>query len=373
LEPGALALIVRASEGSVRDGLSLLDQAIAYGAGTATEGDVRDMLGLADRSLVFDLFEVLMGGKIDQALRQLRAQYDQGADPLVVLQDLLDLSHNVTRLKVVPDGGGDLALSDGEHERLGAMAQKLSMPVLGRTWQMLLKGIGETRTAPSPIAAAEMILVRIAYAADLPSPADLVREIKENSGAVAQPPSMPGQTARTEAAVAEASATVVEAAPTPTPTPISTPEDGGPENFAAVVKMFGDHKEGLLHAYLTNNVRLVSFAPGTIVCVTEGRPPPDLAPTVARRLSDWTGRNWEVRLTSEGGGSTLAEQATATRHGARQLAGEDPLVQQALEVFPGAEITDVRDMTGDGLGVADPQSEADGDGEDHYITREAGE
>jgi DNA polymerase-3 subunit gamma/tau len=362
IEPGALALIVRASEGSVRDGLSLLDQAIAHGAGTATESDVRDMLGLADRSLVFDLFDVLMKGKIDLALRQMRTQYDQGADPLAVLQDLLDLSHNVTRLKAVPDGGGDLALSDSEHQRVRAMAQKLSMPVLGRTWQMLLKGIDETRTAPSPIAAAEMILVRIAYAADLPSPADLVREIKENSGAGAPPPSAPDQTARTEAPVAVAIADPnLDFGSDPDPAP--RPGDEGPEDFAAVAKMFGARKEGLLCAYLTNNVRLVSFAPGAIVFAIEGRPPADLAPTVARLLTEWTGRNWKVGLTGEGGGPTLAEQAAAAQRRARQEAGEDPLVQRALEVFPGAKITGVRDMA----------IEVTGGGDDVYITREAGE
>ena len=125
VEPGAIALIVRASEGSVRDGLSLLDQAIAHSGGKASETDVRDMLGLADRSRVIDLFDALMRGEIQAALDLLRDQYDQGADPVVVLQDLLELTHNVTRLKAVPDGGGDLALSDVEQQRLSAMAQKL--------------------------------------------------------------------------------------------------------------------------------------------------------------------------------------------------------------------------------------------------------
>ena len=409
IEPGALALIVRASEGSVRDGLSLLDQAIAHGDGTATEADIRGMLGLADRSLIIDLFDALMQGDIQTALGQLRDQYNQGADPLVVLQDLLELSHNVTRLKAVPEGGADLALSDGELERLRAMAQKLTMPVLGRAWQMLLKGINEARTAPSPVAAAEMILVRIAYAADLPSPVDLVRELKENPGAGTPPPppasaapptpaSASGQSSNqssnqaSDQASGQAAASitppvagiedsavptaeidaVIDNAVTEALSGAAEAADDGPADFAAVVTMFADRKEGLSYACLMNNVRLVSFAPGEIEFSTDGRPPADLAPTVARRLTEWTGRPWVVRLASDGGGSTLAEQAAAKDLRARDQAGQDPLIQRALETFPGSKIIDVRDMIGDVLDAPDAGTE-DEDDMTLQTIREAGE
>jgi DNA polymerase-3 subunit gamma/tau len=175
IEPGAVALIARAADGSVRDGLSLLDQAIALGGGAVVESAVRDMLGIADRGLVFALMESVLRGDAAAALGQLSALYQGGADPVMVLQDLLELTHFLTRLKTVPQAGeGDPTL-EGDRARALPLADKLSVPVLTRTWQMLLKGIGEAQTAPSTLQAAEMVLVRLCYVADLPAPAEIVR------------------------------------------------------------------------------------------------------------------------------------------------------------------------------------------------------
>ena len=171
VEAEALALIARAAEGSVRDSLSLLDQAIAHAAGPVSSQHVRAMLGLADRARVIDLFERTMRGDIAGALAELRAQYEIGADPLVVLTDLAEFTHFVTRVKIVPTVANDPALIEAERTRGRAFAERLSMRVLSRTWQMLLKGIAEVADAGRPLAAAEMVLVRIAYAADLPTPA----------------------------------------------------------------------------------------------------------------------------------------------------------------------------------------------------------
>src|SRR5499433_2588981 len=178
-EPEALALIARAAEGSVRDALSLLDQAIAHAAGSVRAEDVRQMLGLADRSRIIDLFDALMKGDIAGALKELRDQYDAGADPAVVLTDLAEFTHFVTRVKVVPAVADDPSLAEIERTRGRAFAVALSMRVLSRTWQMLFKGLPEVQTAGNPIAAAEMVLVRIAYAADLPTPDELVRTLTD--------------------------------------------------------------------------------------------------------------------------------------------------------------------------------------------------
>src|ERR1700691_3604283 len=180
-EPAALALIARAAERSVRDSLSLVDQAIAHAAGTVRAEDVRQMLGLADRTRVIDLFEALMRADIAHALAELRDQYDTGADPAMVLGDLAEFTHFVTRVKVVPATAADVSLSEAERTRGRAFAQKLSMRVLARTWQMLLKGIAEVEAAGRPMAAAEMVLVRIAYAADLPTPDEVVRSLGDRS------------------------------------------------------------------------------------------------------------------------------------------------------------------------------------------------
>jgi len=176
-EAEALALIARAAEGSVRDALSLFDQAIAHAAGPVRAEDVRTMLGLADRTRVIDLFEALMKGDIAGALKELRDQYDSGADPAVVLTDLAEFTHFVTRMKVVPAVADDRSLAESERTRGRAFAAALSMRVLARTWQMLFKGLPEVQTAPKPIAAAEMVLVRIAYAADLPTPDEVIRTL----------------------------------------------------------------------------------------------------------------------------------------------------------------------------------------------------
>ena len=181
-EPAALALIARAAEGSVRDSLSLFDQAIAHAAGPVRAEDVRQMLGLADRSRVIDLFEALMRADIAAALNELRDQYDAGADPAMVLGDLAEFTHFVTRIKIVPALADDVSLTEAERTRGRALATKLSMRVLARCWQMLLKGIGEVEAAGRPVDAAEMVLVRIAYAADLPTPDEAIRALGEARG-----------------------------------------------------------------------------------------------------------------------------------------------------------------------------------------------
>src|SRR5499425_1532451 len=180
-EPEALALIARAAEGSVRDALSLFDQAIAHAsAGAVRAEDVRQMLGLADRARIIDLFEALMRGDIAAALKELRDQYDSGADPAVALADLAEFTHFVTRVKVVPAVADDPSLAEVERTRGRAFATALSMRVLSRTWQMLFRGIPDVQTAPKPIAAAEMVLVRIAYAADLPTPDEVIRSLADD-------------------------------------------------------------------------------------------------------------------------------------------------------------------------------------------------
>src|SRR5687768_15700982 len=179
-EPEALGLIARAAEGSVRDALSLMDQGIAHAAGAVRAEDVRQMLGLADRTRVIDLFEALMRGDMGKALGELRDQYDSGADPAVVLSDLAEFTHFVTRVKVVPSVADDPSLAEAERTRGRSFAAALSMRVLSRTWQMLFKGLAEVQEAGKPLAAAEMVLVRIAYAADLPTPDEVIRDIQQN-------------------------------------------------------------------------------------------------------------------------------------------------------------------------------------------------
>ncbi|HWT95971.1 MAG TPA: DNA polymerase III subunit gamma/tau, partial [Terriglobales bacterium] len=188
ITPQALALIARAADGSARDGLSLLDQAIALSDGEITETEIRDMLGLADRTQLFDLYDKIMRGDIAAALAQLAAMYHGGADPVVVIQDLLDLTHWLTRAKITPDVLNQPTTPEAERRLGEALSAQLSVPILSRTWQMLLKGLTEVQQAPQPLAAAEMVLIRLTHAAQMPTPGELVRQLTENGGGQAVPP-----------------------------------------------------------------------------------------------------------------------------------------------------------------------------------------
>jgi DNA polymerase-3 subunit gamma/tau len=358
IDEAALRLIARAADGSVRDGLSLLDQAISHGAGAVTELQVRDMLGLADRARVFDLFEAVMRGHVAEALDMIGDQYAAGADPAVVVQDMLELAHWLTRLKITPDAA-DIAAAASETERVkGAeMAKALSMAALTRAWQMLLKGLAETRSAPNPLQAAEMAVVRLAYAAELPSPAELVEQLRRNPPPPSGPPpgprgggSAPGGGGFTEAAApgrigmapAEGpGATALKLAPAPQPTPLPPM----PASFADVVKLFGDKREGVLAVQLRTGVNLVKFEPGRLEFRPQSGAPSDLAPRVSRLLSEWTGRRWTVSLNlTETAQATLAEQEAEAEHRRREDAANHPLVRAVLSAFSGSAIELVRDL-----------------------------
>ena len=370
IEPAALALIARAADGSVRDGLSLLDQAIALSAGRIEEPAVRDMLGIADRGLVFDLLESALRGDASAALARMEGLYQGGADPLMVLQDLLDLSHFLTRLKLAPEAGSGDPIAEGDRERARPLAEQLAMPVLARTWQMLLKGLEEVQVAPSPIQAAEMVLVRLAYVADLPAPAELVRSIVASGSATppprdgngvtagqdlpvaAQPSPRPASTPPVAAAAVapptaeSALRLAVEPAEPDAPAVLGSVEcDPMPRTFGEVIALFDKRREALIRAHLREHVHLIAFEPGRIEFrPTEGAPS-NLANRVSQLLSEWTGNRWLVACSEqEGHGEpTLREQEECRERELRNEVAAHPLVRAVLETFPGAMIAAVRD------------------------------
>jgi DNA polymerase-3 subunit gamma/tau len=367
LEPDAVTMIARAADGSVRDGLSLLDQAIALGGNTVTAAQVRDMLGLADRAVIIDLFEATLNGRPAQALDLLADLHRSGADPLVVLRDLLDLTHFLTRAKVVPEVLGDATTPEAERARGGALAGRLSVPLLTRAWQLLLKGLNEVMAAPVPHQAAEMVIIRLAYAADLPTPADLVRQFQTQPaaapgsaplagpggsgpggggrGALAAAPMTAAQAAHPapRAALSAPVAQAVASAPTSAPAPAVA---ASPRDFRALVKLFADNREGSLYAHLTRSVHLVRLEPGVLELRPEPAAPKDLVNRLGPLLSEWTGRRWTVAANFEAPGQpTLAEQDAASEAQSRHDAGAHPLVRAVLEAFPGARITEIRDTT----------------------------
>jgi DNA polymerase III subunit gamma/tau len=352
--PAALGLIARAADGSVRDGLSLLDQAIALsGEEAITEDAVRDMLGIADRALIFDLFETVLEGDAGGALDRMDRLYQGGADPLMVLQDLLELSHFVTRLKLAPEAGTGDPLEEGERERARPLAAALSMPVLARVWQMLLKGLEEVQTAPSPAQAAAMVLVRLAYVADLPVPADLVRaltsgEPPRQASAIPGPlPSRP-QAGETQAVQAAATPALAIAAPQPMPRPPPREPPAGeldpvPQSFAETVALFDKRREAVIAAHLKANVHLVSFEPGRIEIRPTDAAPGNLTNRLGQLLGEWTGARWIVAISQAEGAASLAEEEALRASALRHEVAAHPLVRAVLETFPGATIAAVRE------------------------------
>jgi DNA polymerase III subunit gamma/tau len=358
-ETEALALIARAAEGSVRDALSLFDQAIAHAAGPVRAEGVRQMLGLTDRTRVIDLFEALMRADLARALQELRDQYNSGADPAMVLGDLAEFTHFVTRVKVVPAVADDVSLTEAERTRGRAFAVKLSMRVLARTWQMLLKGLEEVAAAGRPLAAAEMILVRIAYAADLPTPDEVVRSLGDGTrgnGTGAQTPSSSRAEAParadaprelppyggSRAALASAAHATLRTREAVARIDETSAAARAVASFADLVALATEKRDLAIKSALERDVRLVRFEDGRLEIALEASAPKTLSGELAKKLSQWTGRRWMVIVSAEPGAPSLRTRAEIRKAELKHDVRGDPLVQAVLARFPGAEIVDVR-------------------------------
>jgi DNA polymerase-3 subunit gamma/tau len=360
ISPEALALIARAADGSVRDGLSMLDQAIAHGGGVVDAAQVRDMLGLADRSRVLDLFEKVMKGDAPSVVASLGEMHDAGADPVVILQDLLELTHWVTRLKVAPDAAASVADSDAA-QGLG-MAKKLTMASLTRAWTLLMNGLKETLAAPSPQRAAEMALIRLCYVADLPSPSDAIKALQNGAaaGASGGAPAPRGNGGGGGAAARLAGQPANAVAPQP------AAAQPAPRNFTEVVALFETRREPRLVHHLMHHVHEVRCEPGLIEFRPEPQAPGDLAGRIGALLSQWTGRRWLASVSSDAGKPTLMAQKEAKGDELRSAAESNATVQAILKAFPGAKLETVRrkgEQTsmvaglGGGLGSNEPSAD----------------
>ena len=343
----------------MRDSLSLFDQAIAHAAGLVRADAVRQMLGLADRTRVIDLFEHLARGDIASAFGEFRAQYDVGADPVVVLSDLAEFVNFVTRVKIVPATADNVAFGETERVRAREFAAKLSMRVLSRMWQMLLKGIAEVQTATRPAAAAEMVLVRIAYVADLPTPDEAIRMLDQNGGGsqVASGNAAPARAAPGSdrclrcrvcrrcarplrpASGAEASARPQMAAPSAEP-------QSAPAlritSFPQLVALAGEKRDLLTKTALEADMRLVRIEDGRLEVALERNAARGLVNDLSRKLEQWTGRRWTVIVSNEAGQPTLRSQNEQARNERARAAEADPRVQEVLARFPGAKVVEVR-------------------------------
>ncbi len=350
VEERALALITRAAEGSVRDAMSLLDQAISHGAGATGAEQVRAMLGLANRGRVLDLFEAILRGDAAGALAELSAQYADGADPMAVLRDLAEIAHWLSVTKVTPQAGDDPTIPPDERARGADLAGRVPMRILSRFWQMLLKSLEEVALAPNAMMAAEMAVIRLTHVADLPAPEELLRRLQDS------PPPPDGGRLATSARKGGQAVTAPAMATAPAGG-ASGGGSGGPvaalaavpapglaiyHDFDAVVALIRERRDMSLLVDVETHLRLVRYAPGRIEFEPGPEAPADLAARLAGRLQGWTGARWGVSVAS-GGAPSIAEARAAEETARAAQALDDPLVQAVLAAFPKARIAGFRE------------------------------
>ena len=344
----ALALITRASEGSARDAQSLLDQAISHGAGETSVDQVRAMLGLADRGRVLDLFEFIMRGQAKEALNELGSQYSDGADPIGIIRDLAEVTHWVSIIKITPDAADDPTVSPDEKTRGQAFSQSLSMRILTRTWQLLLKALEEISSAPNPMMAAEMAVIRITHVSDLPSPEELVKKLtsthsesegvkKGNSGGSVSNTTSSNfkPTQQTETRPIKNEGNTALALDTET-------LDLQYPTFESVLEIIRKFRDMKLLIDVENSVRLSSYVPGRIEFTPTENAPKDLAQRLGQLLQNWTGFRWAITVVGNCSGKTIQEQRNAKDATLKREAKLHPFVKTVFDNFPKASIVEIK-------------------------------
>lgn len=345
-EDEAIAMLARAADGSVRDGLSLLDQAMALGNGEKVSTEqVQDMLGLADRSLLLDLFEAIMKGQPDSAMEKLRTLHDNGASPLVIVQDLLEMTHDITKRHAVPDLPNFLALPEHEFNRRKELAEKLSMPALNRCWQILMKGLGEVQEAPTPQAALEMLILRLTYASNLPDPAKILKTLKDapaKAPLLDMPASSPaaGTSGSASASSAPQAQMQTQAAPMPEEAPVAMT---CPQNWEETILFFEEKKEIILASLMFEAVHLVKFERGRIEIRPEADVPASLAGDITKKLCKWTGEQWTITVSNAEGLPTLSQQEKIDFAEKVAQLKTRPQIDNVIKIFPSAEIVAIHE------------------------------
>lgn len=330
-EDEALHMIAKAADGSARDGLSLLDQAISLGAGVVKTDIVKEMIGLADRSQTFELFEKLVLGDTKETIIKLQEQYKNGANPTTLLQDLINITHLLAKTKLVPSFVNDPSLSEAEKELCQRLGAKVLIAVLSKMWQMMIKGLGELQVAPVQIDALEMILIRIAYSASLPTPYELLNDVKKNSNL---------SLSRPAAAATSAPAPVFRAAPAAEPDSelSDTPKFQAFDRLTDLVNYLEQKKMPLAEYALKNDVSVSEFSNGFIKMTVSEKIHPDFILNLHKILTEATGLTWKIELSRGALGVTLADLERAAEEEEKRNIMEYPLVKAIMAEFKGAKI-----------------------------------
>lgn len=353
-EPEAIAMISRAADGSVRDGLSILDQAMALSSGKITAQQVREMLGLADRSLLLDLMDNLLAGNMETALQTLANLYRVGADAETILKDLLDITHLMSKFQAVkaPPATVEPNMETVERARAADMATRAGMPALGRVWQILLKGIGELQYAPNAQAAAEMVIIRLCYAADLPDPSSVLKQLKDGtivSGTAAAPPrgASSGGASMTSAVSginSGAQTTATQAMPALVTAQTAPVANNNLETLTDIVALLEQNGQMVLASNVIHYVELVKLEHGLIEFHPADGADNKLAAELSRKLGEITATRWMVSISMKQGQKTLAAQREEQKAAAMEAILRDPDVANILAVFPKATITSITDI-----------------------------
>ena len=341
----ALRMITRAAEGSARDATSLLDQAISHGGGSSDAKHVRAMLGIADRGRVLDLFEMIMQGDAASALNELGSQYSDGADPIVILKDLAEITHWISVAKITPDINEDPTVTPDERMRGVAFSKLLSMRVLTRMWQILIKSLDEITVAPSPIMAAEMIIIRLTHASELPPTEDLIKKIESKLQEASKgknletPPKDMGTDVNSHkiSQPKQNNASNLKVAPA---------ADKGIgilsyTKFEDILELVKQNRDVKLLVDIENSLRLVTYRPGYIEFTPTEFAPANLAQRLSNRLKEWTGSRWAVSVVQNGEAETIFEKKEKDAKELETEAYAHPFVKEALIQFPAARIVNV--------------------------------
>lgn len=332
----ALQIIAKAADGSARDGLSMLDQAISLGAGKVETGIVKNMIGLADRNQTFELFEQLVKGQTDALLGNIQEQYKNGANPLTILQDLVNITHMIAKAKIIPSSADEISLSENEKDLCKRLAPEISIAILSKVWQMLIKGISELAIAPVQIDALEMILIRIAYSANLPTPYELLNDVKKNSSLVSYS-AAPAVSVRQESVPAEkknsnlsSPAPVAEVSATAGSAVFNKPED--------LIEYMENHKKILAACALKQDVSIHEFRDGYIKMTADIKIDTDFLMNLHKILLEATGKEWKIDSSHGALGETIAAKERAAEEEYKRNISEYPLVKAILAEFKGAKI-----------------------------------
>lgn len=337
-EDEALHLIAKAADGSCRDGLSLLDQAISLGGGVVKTDIVKNMIGLADRTQTFDLFEKLIAGNVNEVVQKLAEMYKNGATPLTVLQDLINITHLVAKVKIVPTFADDPSLSESEKDFCKRLAPNIPIAILSKIWQMMIKGLSELSLAPVQIDALEMILIRVAYSASLPTPFEILNDVKKKSELIPQKKQAYQQGEASTGSFPSASAKIDEQSS-------SGLKFNSPEELAAYLE---NSRRVLLAYSFKHDMSFIKFANGQIEATASDKINNDFLLDLQNILMEATGIKWDINIVSGAVGETIADKEQAQDNANKKNVSDLPLVKAILAEFKGAKIeTLTRKITAD--------------------------